>query len=41
MWAKVISILPDWEVWMQAFIAFIIPYGISSLFNRIRTSEKE
>ncbi|WP_340451221.1 hypothetical protein [Peribacillus butanolivorans] len=41
MWKTIVSYLPDWQVFIQAFIAFFIPYVISRLFNWIRTSEEE
>lgn len=36
MWKTIVSFLPDWQVFMQAFIIFFIPYLFSRLFNYIR-----
>lgn len=33
MWEKVISYMPHWQVFMQAFLAFLIPFLIFKLFN--------
>ena len=36
-----VSYLPDWKVFVQAFILFLIPYTISRFFHWVRMSEKE
>lgn len=28
---KILSYLPDWDVWVGAFIAFIVPFSISRI----------
>ncbi|WP_155591818.1 spore germination protein [Lysinibacillus cavernae] len=33
MWEKVISYVPHWQVFMQGFLAFLIPFLIFKLFN--------
>ncbi len=35
MWKLVVSYLPDWKVFLQAFIALSIPYVISRFFEWI------
>ncbi|PFN98093.1 hypothetical protein COJ85_21475 [Bacillus sp. AFS076308] len=41
MWKAIVSYLPDWSVFMQAFMACIIPYAISRFFKWIRQTEDE
>ncbi|WP_280637198.1 hypothetical protein [Alkalihalobacillus sp. BA299] len=41
MWKAIVSYLPDWIVFIQAFITFFIPFVISKFFNWIRTLEEE
>ncbi|PFA21627.1 hypothetical protein CN373_12435 [Bacillus cereus] len=41
MWKTLVSYLPDWKVFVQAFIVFFVPYVISRIFSWIRTLEKE
>ncbi|WP_332631707.1 hypothetical protein [Halalkalibacter flavus] len=41
MWKAIVSQLPDWVVYVQAFFAFFIPYIISKLFEWVNTSEEE
>lgn len=41
MWNIITSYLPDWKVFVQAFILFLIPYAISRFFHWVRMSEKE
>jgi hypothetical protein len=41
MWKAVVSYLPDWKVLMQGVIVFLVPFGISRLFNLIRTSKDD
>lgn len=45
MWKMVVFYLPDWKVFLQAFIAFSIPYVISRFFkwisNQRRIDENE
>jgi hypothetical protein len=41
MWKAIVSHLPDWVVYVQAFFAFFIPYIISKLFEWVNTSEEE
>ena len=37
MWKTIVSYLPEWQVFIQAFIVFFIPNLISKLFNRFAT----
>ncbi|PGY07939.1 hypothetical protein COE25_21560 [Bacillus sp. AFS031507] len=39
MWNSIVSYLPDWKVFIQAFIVFFIPYMIFRFFNWIRKEE--
>ncbi|WHY57076.1 hypothetical protein [Peribacillus simplex] len=41
MWKTIVSYLPEWQVFIQAFIAFVIPFVISELFKWLRTSKDE
>jgi len=41
MWKTIVSYLPEWQVFIQAFIVFVIPYLISKLFNLLHTSKDE
>ncbi|PEZ08001.1 hypothetical protein CN330_24615 [Priestia megaterium] len=41
MGKSMVSYLLEWQVFIQALIAFFIPYIIYRLFNWIRTSEEE
>jgi len=41
MWKTIVSYLPEWQVFIQAFIVFVVPYLISKLFNLLRTSKDE
>ncbi|PEJ07904.1 hypothetical protein CN684_13745 [Bacillus wiedmannii] len=41
MWNIITSYLPDWKVFVQAFILFLIPYTILRFFHWVRMSEKE
>ncbi|MGM0875144.1 MAG: hypothetical protein ACQEWV_10120 [Bacillota bacterium] len=41
MWKMVVSYLPDWKVFIQGFIVFIIPLVISRFFNWVRSLEEE
>ncbi|PET69485.1 hypothetical protein CN533_23110 [Priestia megaterium] len=41
MWKSIVSYLPEWPVFIQAFMVFVIPYIISKLFSWIRNSEEE
>ncbi|WP_338259332.1 hypothetical protein, partial [Bacillus anthracis] len=41
MWNIITAYLPDWKVFVQAFILFLIPYTISRFFHWVRMSEKE
>lgn len=29
MWSTIVSYVPDWSIWIQAFLVFIIPIGIT------------
>lgn len=40
MWKAVVDYLPDWKVFIQAFITFLIPFTISRLFSWIRSSKE-
>ncbi|MDN3018410.1 hypothetical protein PH210_19705 [Paenibacillus sp. BSR1-1] len=40
MWKAVVDYLPDWEVFIQAFITFLIPFTISRLFRWISSSKE-
>lgn len=33
MWEKMISYMPHWQVFLQGFLAFFIPYLIYKLFH--------
>ncbi|GED18230.1 hypothetical protein AMI01nite_62210 [Aneurinibacillus migulanus] len=41
MWRSIVSYLPGWKVFVQAFIVFFVPYVISRFFEWVRTSEEE
>ncbi|MGE7687404.1 hypothetical protein [Peribacillus simplex] len=41
MWKTIVFYLPEWQVFIQAFIAFVIPYSIGKLFNWLRNSKDE
>ncbi|WP_257064530.1 hypothetical protein [Priestia megaterium] len=41
MWNSIVSYLPEWPVFLQAFMVFVIPYTIYKLFSGIRNSEEE
>lgn len=41
MWKMVLSYLPDWKVFMQGFIALVIPYMISRFFKWIHNSKED
>lgn len=40
MWNIITFYLPDWQIFMQGFIAFIIPVVISKIFDCIQTLEE-
>jgi len=40
MWKSIVSYLPEWPVFIQAFMVFGIPYIIYKLFSGIRNSEE-
>jgi hypothetical protein len=33
MLQKLLLYLPDWDIWAGAFVAFIVPYGISRIIK--------
>lgn len=41
MFGMIVSYFPEWQVLMQGFIAFFIPYMISRVFNWISTSKED
>ncbi|MGG0188624.1 MULTISPECIES: hypothetical protein [Bacillus] len=41
MWKMIVSYLPEWKVFGQAFIVFFIPYVISKIFSWIHSLEDE
>ncbi|MFJ8354010.1 hypothetical protein [Bacillus paramycoides] len=41
MWDTIVLYVPEWRVFIQAFIVLVIPYMISRFFSWIRTLEKE
>ncbi|WP_336635488.1 spore germination protein [Lysinibacillus fusiformis] len=41
MWEKIISYIPHWQVFMQGFLAFIIPFLIFKLFNGVILEKKK
>ncbi|PGZ06994.1 hypothetical protein COE30_19510 [Bacillus cereus] len=41
MWGTIVSYVPEWKVFIQAFIVLFIPYIISRFFSWIRALEKE
>ncbi|WP_301539284.1 hypothetical protein [Bacillus sp. WMMC1349] len=41
MWKTILSYLPDWVIIMQAFLTFLVPYGISKVFHWMRAPEGE
>jgi hypothetical protein len=41
MLKTIISYIPSWQVFIQTFIVFFIPYLMSKLFNWIQTSKEE
>ncbi|MGZ4162096.1 MAG: hypothetical protein ACXVNF_15050 [Neobacillus sp.] len=41
MWKSIVSYLPGWIVFMQAFITFLIPFTISGLFKWIRSTKED
>lgn len=40
MWERVISYIPQWQVFMQGFLAFVIPFLIFKLFNGLILEKK-
>lgn len=41
MWKMVLFYLPDWKVFMQGFIAFVVPYVLSRFFKWIHHSKED
>lgn len=41
MWNAIYSYMPGWTVYLQAAIAFIVPFAIFKLFQWIRDKEEE
>jgi len=41
MWENLISYMPHWQVFMQGFVAFIIPFLIFKLFNGLLLEKKK
>ncbi len=41
MWKNIISYLPDWTVFVQGFIVFLVPFVISEIVAWIRTSKDD
>ncbi|PEK24546.1 hypothetical protein CN694_15350 [Bacillus wiedmannii] len=41
MWDMIVLYVPEWKVFIQAFIALFVPYIFSRFFSWIRTLEKE
>ncbi|WP_258535813.1 hypothetical protein [Bacillus sp. 03113] len=38
---KIVSYLPDWEIFIQGLIVLFVPLAISRFFNWFRTFEEE
>ncbi|WP_255236737.1 hypothetical protein [Salipaludibacillus sp. LMS25] len=38
---QVVSYLPDWPVYMQAFILFFVPFVMRKLFSQVLALEDE
>jgi len=41
MWKKMIFYFPEWTVFLQGFIAFLVPYGIAKIYKWICTAKEE
>ncbi|WP_275296735.1 hypothetical protein [Brevibacillus choshinensis] len=41
MWKAALSVLPDWTVFVQAFIVILVPYLITRFIKWIHTSLEE
>ncbi|MEH6852073.1 spore germination protein [Bacillus sp. 491mf] len=39
MWKTIVSYLPEWKVFWQAFIVLFIPYMIAKIFSWIHKLE--
>lgn len=37
MWKTIVSYFPEWQVFFQAFIVFLVPYVAALAFKRIRS----
>lgn len=40
MWSTIASYVPDWSIWIQAFLVFIIPIGITLSMRWINAAIK-
>lgn len=40
MWSTIVSYVPDWSIWIQAFLVFIIPIGITLSMRWINAAIK-
>lgn len=41
MWKTIVSYLPEWKILIQAFLAAVIPFGISKMFLKARLKVKK
>lgn len=41
MWKLLSNTLPDFTIWIQAIVVFLVPFLISRVFSWIRTFEDE
>ncbi|MGZ9870171.1 hypothetical protein [Priestia endophytica] len=40
MWKTIVNYIPEWTAFVQAFIVFIVPYGIYKVFEWIQREEE-
>lgn len=41
MFKKILSLMPDYIIFIQAIITFLVPFGFSKFFKWIDSLEKE
>lgn len=41
MWKTIVSYLPDWNIFIQAVLAAVIPFGISKMFSKAHLKVKK
>ncbi|MFF2876562.1 hypothetical protein ACFVR2_09595 [Gottfriedia sp. NPDC057991] len=41
MLKKIISLIPEYPIFIQAFVTFIVPVGLSKFFKWVHYMEKE